>query len=128
MTIQTVGYESVANPFVNFNRPKVESDIDNQPLIDASKRASGAIAGKLERVIHLQNQINILSREEETLKGDIKSYMGSCSMLIDAKGIPLVSYKSQTKTVLDTAKFKASYPDLFTLYSRQTHVRPFRII
>jgi hypothetical protein len=128
--MQTTWNEQVSNHFVNFNRPTpmVEIEQSTQPLVDASKRASEAIAGKLERLNHIQTQMEIMSREEEALKGDIKNYMGSCSILIDANGTPLVSYKSQTKTSLDQAKFKASYPELFAMYSRQTSVRPFRII
>lgn len=127
MAVQTVWNEQVSNHFVNFNRPLIREG-ERQSLIDTPKRASELITGKLLRLNHIQGQKDVLTREEEALKEDIKAYMGSCSLLVDANGTPLVSYKSQTKTVLDTAKFKAAYPELFSMYSKQTSVRPFRII
>jgi hypothetical protein len=124
MAIQTIGYEQVTDHFVNFNRPRVKT----REEVDTPKKASDVIIGKLERLNHVQDQLSTLNREEEALKEDIKAYMGSCSVLIGSDERPLVSYKIQTKTVLDKAKFKAAYPELFGMYSKQTRVRSFRII
>jgi len=91
MTLQTTTpTESMISQFVNFNRLIVEKEQQTQPLVDIPKRASEAITGKLERLSHLQGQMDVLSREEESLKEDIKAYMGSCSLLTDSNGRPLV--------------------------------------
>ena len=116
-----------ALPFVNFNRSMVRENRNN-PLSDSPVTATREVQQKLARLVQLHSLRETLEKEEEALKGEIKDRMGESSLLVDVQGTPLVSYKTQVKTVLDTAKFKTAHPDLFTLYSRQTSARPFRIL
>ena len=114
-----------ALPFVNFNRAMVR---ETQPVSDSPVTATRDVQHKLARLVQLHSLRETLEREEEALKGEIKERMGESSLLVDGQGTPLVSYKTQVKTVLDTAKFKTAHPDLFAVYSRQTSARPFRIL
>lgn len=112
-------------PFVNFNRERIR---ETQPVSDSPLTATREVQQKLSRLVQLHSLRETLEREEEALKGEIKDRMGESSLLVDAQGTPLVSYKTQVKTVLDTAKFKTTHSDLFALYSRQTSARPFKIL
>lgn len=116
-----------ASPFVNFNRERIREK-QNEPASDSPVTATQGVQHKLARLVQLHALRETLEREEEALKGEIKEGMGDASLLVDGQGTPLVSYKTQVKTVLDTAKFKTAHPDLFAVYSRQTSARPFRIL
>ena len=83
------------------------------------------LAAKLHQIRELQSLIEEAQQEAESLKDEIKAFMGDTEEL--RAGDCKVTWKTVTSSRLDSAAMKKELPEIVARYTRQTTTRRFCI-
>lgn len=81
------------------------------------------LAVKLHQIRELQSLIEEAQAEAESLKDEIKAFMGETEEL--RAGDCKVTWKPVTSSRIDTAALKRELPEIVSRYTRQTTTRRF---
>ena len=86
---------------------------------DGAIEADEAIAKKVERIDEIKEQIKNLEAEKDSLQTKVVDFMQDKSTLMHM-GVKLATYKKQSKTSFDSARFKSEHEALFNQYQKTT--------
>lgn len=81
------------------------------------------LAAKLHQIRELQSLIEEAQQEAETLKDEVKAFMGETEEL--RAGDCKVTWKTVTTARIDTAALKRELPEIVSRYTKQTSSRRF---
>lgn len=81
----------------------------------------------LAQLVTVRQQIDQLEKEKEELELRLKLLLEDATALVDARGVPLVTWRASTSQRFDLERFKAEEPDLHARYLKQTETRRFLI-
>lgn len=86
-------------------------------------------AAKLDLVqlVTVRQQLEHLEKEKEELELRLKLLLEDATALVDARGVPLVTWKASTSQRFDMERFKAEQPDLHAQFLKTTETRRFLI-
>lgn len=83
------------------------------------------IDAKVRKILELDEQIKVLSEEQDKLKDDIKAVMGETEEMKTKKYIiTWVKYVTQR---FDSKKFKELHPDMYNVFAKESESRKFNI-
>ena len=88
-----------------------------------SKIADQEIIDTVSRINEIKSQIDQLKSEEENLKHAIGMFLEDSSYLLNSLGDEILSYKTQTKTTVDSKKLKSENPEIYEKYSKTSESR-----
>jgi len=84
------------------------------------------LESKIRELKELQRLIEEAEQEAETIKDDIKAYMGAREDL--TAGVYKVTWKPVKSIRLDSAALKKANPDIYNLFAKTIETRRFCVI
>lgn len=84
-------------------------------------------AAAIDDFTHVKAELKALEKREEALKLAIGAFMGDASELVDSMGRTLCTYKSQSRSGLDTKGLKKDHPTIAQAYATSSQFRVMRL-
>lgn len=100
-----------------WNRPKAEVVIGG----DEEKSA-------VKSLLKVTEEISELEKKQGELQLALQKKLENLGDTLTIGGIPVVSWKAQSRTGLDTKALETAYPDLVTQFKRTSETRVFRVL
>ena len=89
-------------------------------------KSNARLNNKIETIKSLELQVEALKNRIESLKKEIKDYMGEDEVL-EYKDVTLVTYKTSIRRSFDTSSFKKEHIDLYSKFLKEQEIRTFLI-
>lgn len=96
---------------------------DDGGAIDTTDELTAAII----KVRVMQEKLKAEEEELEATKSLVRRALGSHARLLDANGRQLATWKTQSRTTIDTVALAKDWPDIAKAYERESSTRVFRL-
>jgi len=84
--------------------------------------------GIVKDLLSIKEEIKVLEGRQDELELALQKKLENLGDTLTVGGIPVVSWKVQSKTTLDTKALEASYPDIASQFKRTSEYRQFRVL
>lgn len=117
---------------VEAGMPPAPATIDDiralYPTDDGSTlTADSALLDTVSQLRACKESIKVVGARKEELELELKAAMGNASVLLDAEGGTLCTWKAQTANRLDTKALRAAHPDLAGEFTKASESRVLRL-
>lgn len=113
----------VAPPLTNMIDFAIAHPLDNGTSI----MATHSVLATATLFKDTKSRIKELEEQEERLTFQVAAFMGDATTLLDLNGLPVLTYKQQSRTTLDSKGIKKDHPGIYDAYSNVSSFRVMRI-